>query len=296
MKSYCFLLALGVCFLTSTQGQAAVLKVNCDKGKQTIQKKLADAVDGDTIEVSGTCFERITINVDNLTLDGGGTAVIDGTGFAQRPLVRVQATNVVIRNFTIQNGPGDGIQVRRSGSAIIKGNTIQNNARNGILVNKTSYALIGPANTHPNPAGTGQGNVIQDNGVHGIVVRDSANAHIYHNKIFSNDFIGINLNTGGSADIDGNEITENVRGINFFTNSSVRLSSNDTHHDANPGLTSLENNLIENNTIGIRCFLGGSADGSPQNFGVGNPGTGGTPHSDDTVISGSCPIATSLGF
>ncbi len=67
MKSYYFLLALGVCFLTSAQGQAKVINVKCDEGK-TIQKKVSKAKDGDTITVSGTCTEIVTITTPTASL------------------------------------------------------------------------------------------------------------------------------------------------------------------------------------------------------------------------------------
>ncbi len=94
MKSYYFILALGVCFLTSTQGKAAVLKVNCDKGNQTIQKKLANAVDGDTIEVSGTCTEIVTVTTDGITFSGNSGVLMGG-------FIVDGAQRVVFDNLTI---------------------------------------------------------------------------------------------------------------------------------------------------------------------------------------------------
>jgi nitrous oxidase accessory protein NosD len=57
---------------------AAVKKVQCDKG-QTLQAALQKAKPGDTLKVTGTCQERVTITTDRLTLDGGGSAVLDGS-------------------------------------------------------------------------------------------------------------------------------------------------------------------------------------------------------------------------
>ena len=50
---------------------AAIRNVDCSKG-ETITMALTDAVPGDTIRVTGTCRERITITADRLTLDGQG--------------------------------------------------------------------------------------------------------------------------------------------------------------------------------------------------------------------------------
>ena len=51
----------------------------CDKG-QTLTEALRKAKPGDTLQVTGTCHERVTITTDRLTLDGGGSAVLDGGG------------------------------------------------------------------------------------------------------------------------------------------------------------------------------------------------------------------------
>jgi nitrous oxidase accessory protein NosD len=66
--------------LTSRTGDAAssMRVVNCDRG-QNIAEVLARAEPGDTIRVSGTCVERVSIKTDRITLDGQGAATLDGT-------------------------------------------------------------------------------------------------------------------------------------------------------------------------------------------------------------------------
>src|SRR5215831_5521517 len=54
-------------------------KVNCDKG-QTIAAALKHADPGDTLRLTGTCSERVVIQVDGIALDGQGAAVIEGGG------------------------------------------------------------------------------------------------------------------------------------------------------------------------------------------------------------------------
>jgi hypothetical protein len=56
-----------------------VKKAQCDKGG-TIADALKHADPGDTILVSGVCRERVTITTDGITLDGQGSAVVDGGG------------------------------------------------------------------------------------------------------------------------------------------------------------------------------------------------------------------------
>ena len=58
---------------------SAVEKVRCDTG-QTLTEALKKAKPGDTLQVTGTCHERVTITTDRLTLDGDSSAVLDGSG------------------------------------------------------------------------------------------------------------------------------------------------------------------------------------------------------------------------
>ena len=91
---------------------SAVKKVKCDKG-QTLTEALRKAKPGDTLQVTGTCHERVTITTDRLTLDGGGSAVLDGGGGGPTEFEGVVtidgAHGVTLTGFTIQNGPGEGI-------------------------------------------------------------------------------------------------------------------------------------------------------------------------------------------
>lgn len=262
---------------------------NVDCPSESLQHAVDVAKPGWTINVTGTCEEKIVVSTDNVTIDGGGTAIIDGSGLGPGPLVSVQANNVSILNLTIQGSVGSGIAVERSGSAVIQGCTVIDNAP-GILVETGSYAQIG-AGSGSHPAdGSAPGNLIQDNSIYGIAVRGSANASILHN-LLKNNRRGINVTNAGSANIDGNTIVNNRRsgsgrGISLLTNGSVRLSADDSDGHAN---------LIEENDIGIRCRLGGAAEGTvSQNFGSGNPGS--TDHSKDADITGSCSISSSLGL
>ena len=282
------ILALGLTI--ASEAEARNINVNCPM--KSLQTAVDRANPGDTLNVSGTCNELIVVGTDGVTIDGGGAATIDGDTPAPvggtKALLRVFASDVTIRDITVQDSPGIGITIRRSGSATIRGTIVQNNIRHGISVSRSGHARIGASSgEHDNPPTAGsEGNIIQLNGQHGIIVRLSAGARIFHNNILGNTLSGIRLAECGSADIDGNNITGNTdRGIFLSTNASVRLSDAVQHGEAN---------LIAENTQGVRCRLGGALRGDPQDFGTGNPGSG--DHTDDTDISGSCPVATSLGF
>src|SRR5262245_15167659 len=76
------MLALLVAALAITSPAAAkrdLIEVDCDKGK-TIKDALRHAEPGDTIRLTGTCTERVVITTSRLTLNGQGSAVLDGTG------------------------------------------------------------------------------------------------------------------------------------------------------------------------------------------------------------------------
>lgn len=274
---------LALCLVVVSQAQAKTINVNC--GKKSLHAAVSSANSGDTINVSGTCNETVTVNKRGFTLNGGGTAVMEGAGLGSVPGFRVQAINVVIDGFTIQNYAGHaGVQVRRGGAAVIRSNAITGNLW-GILVNQNGYAVIGGSGNHTLPGDPGSvGNEINSNGT-GIIIRQASSADIFHNLIENNTSNGIHLNQGGTADIDGNEITGHTMdatrsGINVFMNASVRLSGDPGHS---------EPNAINGNSIGVRCSLGGALRGNSPDFTGGNTVA-------NTSISSSCPVSSTLGF
>lgn len=266
------------------RGRAGAVTVDCGAG-DSLQAELNKGFDGMTFNVVGTCNEAIVVELSNIVIDGGGSAVINDNGFGADPaLIRVRSSNVLIKGLTIQNSANNGILVQLGGSAVIKSNIIQNNTDAGINVNASAHAVIGNSsgNHATAPTAGSEGNVIQGN-ANGIVVRLGGSAYVFHNHITGNGQ-GISLSAGGSADIDGNTIDQNTsRGIALSTNAAARLSGHPNHGEAN---------LIENNPIGLRCRLGGSASGDAQDFGSGNPGGG--DHGSDIDTVGSCPISSAI--
>ena len=122
---------------------SAVKKVKCDKG-QTLTEALKKAKPGDTLQVTGTCQERVTITTDRLTLDGGGSAVLDGGGGGPTEFEGVVtidgAQGVTLTGFTIQNGPGEGILGVHGAAFTVQQTTVQHNATLGIAVADGSTA------------------------------------------------------------------------------------------------------------------------------------------------------------
>ena len=134
-----------------------VIKVDCSKGK-TIKDALKHADPGDTIRVTGVCHERITIKTSGLTLDGLGSAVIDGgdgspTEFSGVITIDgVQGVKLV--GLTVQNGPGEGILGRRGAAFLVERTIIQNNPNSsGIAVADHSAAELTDVTLQQNGGG-----------------------------------------------------------------------------------------------------------------------------------------------
>lgn len=246
---------------------------------------LQDAIDaasaGDTITVTGTCAENVLIPLgkDELVLDGGGTATINGPNTTTYATVMVRAKGVTVKGFNITGGY-DGIWVVFGGHARIEDNTIQGAARNGIsvgagssaqiinntvqdctsdgiAVNESSAGRIGVLSTFDTET---YPNTIQNNGESGILVTRSSSALIVGNTISNNTLDGVRVVRASHADIANNTINDNQQnGVFVSMNSGVNLGndSGDTIYD-----------LVNTTTVGhknlkyaIKCSTGGYVDG-----------------------------------
>jgi hypothetical protein len=179
---------------------STVKKVKCDKG-QTLTEALRKAKSGDTLQVTGTCHERVTITTDRLTLDGGGSAVLDGDGGGGPTefdgVVTIDGVQgVTLIGFTIQNGLGEGILGQHGAAFAVQQTTVQNNAASGIAVADGSTADLTDC-------------TIQGNGF-GIDVFTGSSA-ILRGAII------INQNTANGAEVNGQSILE-IRGAQVQMN------------------------------------------------------------------------------
>jgi hypothetical protein len=166
MKTLAKLLIPVMVMAVASPALAGTLKVNCNRGG-TITKALENARPGDTIRVTGTCKERVTITTDRLTLDGQGSAILDGGGgFKAGPVFEGVVTidgarGVTITGFTIQHGP-DGITCKRGAACLVRNSILQDNADEGLQVSENSTAEVTDS-------------TFRRNGEWGIVVFDSSN-------------------------------------------------------------------------------------------------------------------------
>lgn len=254
-------------------------EVACDDNRPgALQRAIDQARADDTILVSGTCYENLTIPVgkDRITLDGGGRGIINGPN-ATLNTILVRGREITIRGLLITGGRvgidvgrgatavidgntidrtgRNGITVGSFGSANIVNNTIQNNPGHGILVTGNSFAFIGFRTADDTVASP---NLIRDNGVHGINVVLSAAARIAGNTISDNARNGINVGQASQANISDNAIQANRQhGIFVSENSGVNLGS-----DTGVGIFEAPNRTSSHNGLnGINCRVGGYVNG-----------------------------------
>jgi parallel beta-helix repeat protein len=277
MKKTIGLLAiLGIVWCLPAVLEAADRTLNCATG--TINSFLPRLRPGDRLLVSGTCNENFTVGASfsSITLDGQGTATING-GDPNTNVVTVTGRSITITGFTITGG-NTGIIVTRGGSATINGNTIQGNGSRGISVNDNASARI-------------INNIIQNNTDDGIIVLDGGAANIgintgsdtvaSPNTIQNNTGDGVSLVRNATARVIGNTIHNNaLNGVGVFDNSFAQVASNTINGNGQDGVSlarqggvrlgadtgtaigDAPNSTTVNNTRnGIRCRLGGIADG-----------------------------------
>ena len=101
---------------------------------QTIQEAINWASAGDTILVAaGTYHENVVVHKTvSIIGENRSTTIIDGGGSETEPVVRIEANNVSLSGFTIQDGY-QGIMVVSSGNSLIN-NTVKDNQCDGILL------------------------------------------------------------------------------------------------------------------------------------------------------------------
>ncbi len=169
------------------------IAIDCNAG-QTLADGLLSAFPGDTLNISGTCAERVTITTDRITIDGQGSAIIDGGGAppggTSSGVITIQgAKGVVLMGLTVQNGP-DGI-IGRQGAAFTINNVIsQDNADEGLQVDENSTARVGNSTFQRNTdegmsvlrtsSVTFFGTVLsQDNGGDGFLITHNSNVAVF---------------------------------------------------------------------------------------------------------------------
>jgi len=156
--------------VAGASGSGATHTVDCSAGG-TIAAAMEQAQPGDTIRISGTCNEAVVVSKDDITLDGGGTAVIDGAGIDLWAIDVSGRRQVTLEGLTVQNGRGHGIAITESSGVWMQDVTVRNTRRNkdnddggtGVFVGHASSVVL-------------TGAIVADgNAGHGIMVWQSGN-------------------------------------------------------------------------------------------------------------------------
>jgi parallel beta-helix repeat protein len=268
------LVALGI-----SSAQAATLNVDCDAGN-TIASVYATVKPGDTVLISGTCKEQVSIppELTRVTFDGQKKTTIRHPGGQQASphAFYNRGKEITIKNFTVTGGQ-DGIHLSGPASAVIDGNLVTKNSGRGIHIDKSSIARI--LNTTVEDSGsigidvTGASyayvgvfiprvaargpNIIRNNGGPGINIERTSGAWIVGNTISGNKESGIAVHRNAQADVIGNTISGNaVDAVTVSFNGGVNFDS-EPRKDG-PNKTEAGQN---NGGVGVRCSVGGYVDG-----------------------------------
>jgi parallel beta-helix repeat protein len=265
--------------LTAAQAQSRTYTLTCGPDR-TIGHAIKRLKPGDTLLVSGTCNENLSIGEElhRITLDGQGTAAINADSTANA--VTVKGTGITIRGFVITGGAPQGIAVTDGASAVIDGNTIQYADRNGITVFRNSSAdilnntiqysgLAGIAIQNTSSARVGwfgppnnrvsAPNTIQNNAAQGIQVYRGSSAQIFSNTVRNNGSHGVIVDRNAQAEVAACTITGNAGdGIRGLRNAGVDLGTDAT--GATPQFDD-DTNTGTNGGFGVRCLIAGFVDG-----------------------------------
>jgi parallel beta-helix repeat protein len=268
---------LGSFLMVATSG-AATFHLVCGH-QRTITEALRRLRPGDTLFVSGACNENLQIpeQVVNITLDGQGTATINGPD-ASSSTILVRGDGITIKNFASVTGGETGITVTRGGAALIDSNVIQNTGTNGIVVTQSSSARIINNTIQGNPQSgivitdsssarigfnmpddtEASPNIIQNNKENGIIVTRSSSARIVGNTLSGNTENGVLVTRVSHGDVSSNTIDSNGGdGVFVSRNSGVNLGE-----DTGSGIFDSPNTTKVNNVgVGIRCVINSYGDG-----------------------------------
>jgi len=184
MRSFRLGVVLSFVLIPATAILADTPVIDCSK------KSLADALrdlsaKNLTINFTGVCAGPIVLATDGVTLQGVGTAIIDGGG-ADAITIK-GASNVSLNDLEVTNGL-TAITVRNGSHVAFTGVAVHDNSLNGILLQSASTALLTDVSVTHN----GRTGVSADDGV-GVTMRSST--------ITDNTVKDIQLTFGSRADL-----------------------------------------------------------------------------------------------
>lgn len=225
--------------LATPQTEPPTIDVDCSAG-DSLADALARHGSGSTFSVAGTCMERVSVTHDDVTINGGGSAVLDAAEDPEGPVVHVDgARNVTIRDITVQNGQ-HGILVESLSTITLEGVVSQQNMSHGIEVIQ-SHAVATNIRSH-------------DNGRVGLIVNRSSEVRLTDSTLEANGISGLVLFSSAVARLEGANVirgnaaqgvTLGMGGMIFTIGAELTIEDNGAE-----GLSLLQD--------GAAQFLGGS--------------------------------------
>jgi parallel beta-helix repeat protein len=246
----------------------------------TIQAAINAASPGDTIYVrAGTYCENVVVNKTvSLVGENRSNTIIDGNSTGT--VAHVSAGNVIITEFTIQNGgteEGNGIELS-SDFNLINGSIIAGNAI-GIYVYNSHNNVVENNKLVNNVCGVAfdwaDHNVFKENeavdNVYGIALTDRSDyITVKENHVSLNDY-GMYLEHSWHNNITGNEIANNTNtGIYTLESNENTFSRNTITNNRNGILLSFSNFEIISKNILLNNYFGILLSGSSENSIFGN--------------------------
>ncbi len=223
--------------ITACGDSKPTLNENDEKFQKALLTKLIMAKSGEIIEIpAGTYnFNRsLSLNVDNVTVRGAGQ---DKTILSFKPQIQgaegliVNADNITLENFAIEDAIGDALKINESENLIIRG--IRTEWTNGPDVDNGAYGIY-PVQSK---------NVLIENSIAiaasdaGIYVGQSENI-VVRNNIAKFNVAGIEIENSYKADVYENVSENNTGGILVFNMAELEVRG---HH------TRVFNNKVNNN-------------------------------------------------
>ncbi len=227
---------LSVALLVSSFANGATIPVRSD-----LQAAIDAASSGDTLQVAGGVYDKITIQ-KSLNLVGNGAIIRAGNRDA---CVNIDANGVSISGFTVRDG-FYGIKLNSVSGCNISNNTVIYCAQPGIaLIFSNGNTITG---------NNASFNGIVGEGWYGIYLSNSNDNLITNNVAYGNGAYGINLFPScANNTIRENLLHGNMYGLYMFTDCTKNLiEKNDLSRNTNSGLDLRINctkNLIINNTM-----------------------------------------------
>lgn len=224
--------------------QHKTFTVDCTAG-ETVSAALAQTAGRSnpvTIRITGRCVESVSVNRDDVTLEGAGAgAGIQGATLDVTPLI-VRAQRVSIRQLALQGGLG--LVVRDGGSAGAT-NVMVTGSQTGLNVTFNSLLIISDS-------------TIENNGSGALVGRDSFLSA--RNTTFRNNSSGIGLPLGRAQFINsviegsGSGFGLSVGAGSFVSMSATAIRTFATGMWLQGGFAGLgDGTIVENNGEGVRA-------------------------------------------